>query len=132
MTITEFESTFGIELIRRERIRQIEIEGFTPEKDVKNREKGEMLTAAACYLLANNNEFVIKNWPFDFHWWKPSTSKNNLIKAGALIAAELDLMHSIQSPVRITPGGQLQSQPQYDIKGPLIEIFEIILKGLKD
>lgn len=35
-------------------------------------------------------------WPWDMKWWKPSKDPiKNLIKAGALIAAEIDRLQSI-------------------------------------
>lgn len=38
------------------------------------------------------------SWPWDFQWFKPSDDRRNLVKAGALILAELerlDRAHSI-------------------------------------
>ena len=36
------------------------------------------------------------SWPWDFKWWKPSDDPvKDLIKAGALIAAEIDRLQSI-------------------------------------
>lgn len=29
-------------------------------------------------------------WPFNQEWWKPTTARHNLVKAGALIAAEIE------------------------------------------
>jgi hypothetical protein len=37
-------------------------------------------------------------WPFDPSWWKPSNDrKANLIKAGALIAAEIDRLQRLET-----------------------------------
>ena len=38
-----------------------------------------------------------ERWPWDESWWKPSNdSIRNLVKAGALIAAEIDRLHRKQ------------------------------------
>lgn len=82
-----------------ERVRQIEEEGRTPEHDDLYR-GGELATAAACYA-GNAGGFVWwelgakSGWPgallaFDHKWWKPSTPRRDLVKAGALILAEID------------------------------------------
>lgn len=31
-----------------------------------------------------------RNWPWHRVWWKPSTRRRNLVKAGALILAEIE------------------------------------------
>jgi hypothetical protein len=31
-------------------------------------------------------------WPFAREWWKPSTGRRDLVKAGALIVAEIERM----------------------------------------
>lgn len=74
----------GAELIAAERKRQIENEGFTPAHDLRYN-RGELLLAGKCY--AN----VPALWPWSSAWWKPSDDPvKNLVKAGALIAAEID------------------------------------------
>lgn len=86
----------GIELIAQERKRQIKQEGFTLERD---RAYGslELRLAAFCYL--RNSAFQLGKsevqpgvyWPWEIEWWKPSDDPvRNLVKAGALIAAEID------------------------------------------
>lgn len=98
----------GIELITAERERQISQEGWTPEHD-DGHDLGEMSDAAACYaMLASANvrgaiadewpatmlngfNDSLLSWPWDDEWWKPSDDPvRNLVKAGALIAAEID------------------------------------------
>ena len=88
----------GAELIAAERMRQIESEGWTPEHDGTHT-AGQMTAAARCYakaaqlqvcnlLMAPRPDFI---WPWDGEWWKPSPDPiRNLVKAGALIAAEID------------------------------------------
>lgn len=90
----------GIGLIAAERQRQVEAEGFDPRHD-DNYENDELVRAASSYLIAgrrdldgtvmvSDDEIADGCWPWDAEWFKPSTPKANLIKAGALIAAELD------------------------------------------
>jgi len=85
----------GIELIAAERMRQIEEEGFTAEHD-DEWEKDELAKAATWYALPEHRRCCIGEvcsiWPWDKEWWKPTPENriNELKKAGALIAAELD------------------------------------------
>lgn len=91
----------GIELIAEERERQITVEGWTPDHDAEH-DSAEMVDAAMCYAATAANdvsEYTSRDavnpspyaWPWDEKWWKPSDSRvRNLVKAGALIAAEID------------------------------------------
>jgi hypothetical protein len=89
-----------IDEIAAERKRQISEEGWTPEHDDGHAQR-EMAIAAACYAAAPSmvrieREWVPpdtpKNWPWHFSWWKPGLKRRNLIKAGALIVAEIERM----------------------------------------
>ena len=75
-----------------ERQRQMSAEGWTPEHDDEH-EIGELARAAACYA-ANATGFRLQSrlniWPWDREWWKPTTPRRDLIKAGALILAEIE------------------------------------------
>lgn len=81
--------------IAAERRRQIEAEGWTPEHDDAHSD-GQMATAAACYAISAHSPLRYKRiimpswWPWDSTWWKPSTTRRDLVKAGALIAAEIE------------------------------------------
>lgn len=81
--------------IAAERRRQIEQEGWTPEHDDAHSD-GQMATAAACYAISAHNVIRYKRitmpswWPWDSKWWKPGTTRRDLVKAGALIAAEIE------------------------------------------
>ena len=77
-----------------ERQRQIEAEGWTPEHDDAHHD-GTLAQAAGCYATwAFEGEqlpnWVPTGWPWADSWWKPSTPRLNLIRAGALILAELE------------------------------------------
>jgi len=77
--------------VAAERRRQIETEGWTPEHD-DGHGAHELAEAAACYALnaAGCGCEVARNWPWDRSWWKPSTARRDLVKAGALILAEIE------------------------------------------
>lgn len=86
----------GIEMIAAERKRQVEIEGRTPEHDEQHF-SGELASAAAVYALCDGvapayltEQQVLMLWPWDSYFFKPSDRIRNLVKAGALIAAEID------------------------------------------
>lgn len=87
----------GSELIAAERQRQIESEGWTPEHDDQH-QYGELTLAAMCYIEAKSFQFQrnIRLWPWDAKWWKPKDRISNLVKAGALIAAEIDRLQRIE------------------------------------
>lgn len=93
----------GVELIAAERERQVSAEGWTPEHD-DTHTHGEMLRAGMSYAEAARRQVLggsenhVKRlpdvWPLDWDdtkFWKPSPDPiRNLVKAGALIAAEID------------------------------------------
>lgn len=91
-----------------ERRRQVEAEGWTPKHDDEH-DKGEMARAAACYALHAGSCFAWRAdayqsakphegnpaaqnslWPWDMQWWKPKDPRRDLVRAGALILAELE------------------------------------------
>ena len=51
---------------------------------------GELVHAADCYLNACPGDEPPYNWPFGDDWWKPSKPRRNLVKAAALIVAEIE------------------------------------------
>ncbi|ALP64091.1 hypothetical protein AN416_07010 [Paraburkholderia caribensis] len=84
-----------------ERHRQIAVEGFTPEQDDEHR-SGALAFAAVAYALdagetldlfartdpADRHEPLF--WPFSSRWWKPGEPRRGLVKAAALILAEIE------------------------------------------
>lgn len=76
-----------------ERQRQKTIEGWTPEHDDEHC-NGELAMAAVCYInetgTVNRNGGKPWGWPWDASWWKPNARRRNLVKAGALILAEIE------------------------------------------
>ncbi len=84
----------GIKLITIERKRQVDEEGWTPEHD--DQHDDESLALAACYYaLPERYETVLINF-FPDSWCSSWAKKGagdrvrDLVKAGALIAAEID------------------------------------------
>jgi len=101
----------GIELIAEERQRQIEKEGWSISHDAHH-DKCELALAAAVYATpVNYREFKTETinvydekvaeipsmWPFEDSWYKPSPENRvkELVKAGALIAAEIDRLKAL-------------------------------------
>lgn len=96
----------GIDLIAIERKRQIEELGF----DYTNDElyaKNQLSDAAICYAMTaetrdlESEEGVSLNlaiWPWDDKYWKPTPEDRikELVKAGALIAAQIDYLQNNQ------------------------------------
>ena len=91
----------GIELIKDERERQVSQEGWTAGSDDKHQPEGQLALAAACYALPERvrnisrpglSAFLHMFWPWHEAWWKPTPNDRvrELVKAGALIAAEID------------------------------------------
>lgn len=78
-----------------ERRRQIETEGWTPEHD-DHHLPNELALAAASYVCADEGDAPPAIWPWDWSWWKPKDRRRNLVKAGALILAEIERLDRIQ------------------------------------
>lgn len=87
----------GAELILNERERQVEEEGWTPEHDDKFT-AGELVQAAICYAFVPLQRIMLFSgfWPWDITWFKPTTRIRDLVRAGALIAAEIDRLKRAQ------------------------------------
>lgn len=81
----------GVAQIAQERRRQVEAEGFTAEHDDQWIDN-ELVEAALCY--ATETPYWPKKW--DSAWFKPTTRINNLVKAAALIAAEIDRLQRME------------------------------------
>ena len=88
----------GVELIAEERQRQVDVEGWTEKHDDLHT-NGQIAEAARCYLEGRNTAAsrMIVGWPWLEKWWKPSKDPvRNLVKAGALIAAEIDRIQRLR------------------------------------
>lgn len=81
--------------VAAERRRQVENEGYGPAHDDEH-SNGSMAEAAASYAYQAHNMQACpagkppQGWPWDADWWKPGDSRRMLVKAGALILAEIE------------------------------------------
>lgn len=82
-----------------ERMRQISSEDFSRDRD-DHYMKGELARAAGSYAAiaggaiergeSYTSRMLTTAWPLDRPWWKPTTPRRDLVKAGALILAEIE------------------------------------------
>jgi len=81
----------GIELIAQERVEQIEKHGFDDYSDA-GYINDELIDAAMQYI----GGYLISCWPetWDRKWYKTGNRIDELKKAGALIAAEIDRLQN--------------------------------------
>lgn len=92
--------------IATERDRQIRVEGWSADHD-DSHDRGELAQAAACYAahaaLASRDGLDDATpdydaagppsslaWPWDARWWKPKDRRRDLVRAAALIIAEIE------------------------------------------
>lgn len=133
--------TTGIELINKERQRQINEEGWSKLHDAEHC-FGELANAAACYAMTDfykNRDMMsvecedgtIRDvpvmWPWDAKWYKPTPNDRirELVKAGALIAAEIDRLLVQNNINELT---KKVKKPQ----GMVDKQYDIMLKHLQD
>lgn len=88
--------THALADIAAERQRQISAEGWSPEHD-DSHVSGELAMAAAVYALTSfldteqsRNMAFTRYWPWDRCWFKPAGGRRDLVRAAALILAEID------------------------------------------
>lgn len=89
-------ATGALQDVAAERQRQVSAEGWTPEHDDEHAD-GSMADAAGCYALHAHDtakdgakNFVPAWWPWEPEWYKRSSPRRDLVKAGALILAEIE------------------------------------------
>lgn len=76
--------------IAMERMRQIDSEGWEPAHDDRA-DRGQLGRAAAVYALTGVGVAPPTGlWPWAATWFKPKNRRRDLIRAGALIVAELE------------------------------------------
>jgi hypothetical protein len=88
--------------IAMERNRQVHGEGYSPAHDDFHM-AGELAQAASAYAhrasiedpAARKRLGVPMAWPWLAHWWKPTDPRRDLVKAGALIVAEIERLDRI-------------------------------------
>ncbi len=95
-----------------ERQRQIEAEGFDEKRDDAVHAAGDLSAAGAAYAqpaagTLNDEHVVHPNrttplfWPWDASWWKPKHAEADLIRAAALIVAELERITRTRNDERL-------------------------------
>lgn len=78
-----------------ERARQVNEEGFTPERDDLYVD-GELAAAAACYAITGGKwqskamTLLTILWPWSRDWLKPTTPRRDLVKSAALTLSEIE------------------------------------------
>lgn len=82
-----------------ERLRQQDSEGWTLEHDDQH-SWGEMAEAAYCYIgeVCHRREYPAAalaseppaEWPWEASWWKPKGDREDLVRAAALLVAEIE------------------------------------------
>lgn len=92
-----------------ERHRQVSNEGWTSQHDDAH-EAGEMALAASCYAMnagvaskfdgefptvaqleaAHSRSAPPPGWPWHSNWWKPKDRRSALVRAAALLIAEIE------------------------------------------
>lgn len=103
----------AIDDIINERNRQIKLENWSIEHDDEH-DGGELSAGAAGYALAaadvlnpysqGDGGFEHEPpsvWPWDNTWWKPGTPRRMLVKAAALIVAEIERIDRKNSNVKL-------------------------------
>ena len=95
----------GLDLIRDERQRQIDSEGWTPEHDAAHG-SSRLLRAAEAYEWSDATL-----WPWDREWWKPKDAIRDLIRAGALYQAAADVSPEFDGAAR---GGVVRCAAKID------------------
>nr|WP_313634440.1 hypothetical protein [Brevundimonas diminuta] len=87
--------------IAAERQRQVDVEGWSDSHDDEH-DGYQMARAAGCYAFHASREdddgdtgmfvsaAVHHGWPWDRAWWKPKSRRADLVRAGALIVAEIE------------------------------------------
>lgn len=98
----------GAEMIVAERRRQVEVEGYLPDHDITENDLLQLPVAAWCYLgdlLTDGPDFTREEhldppdgWPWEPEFWRPTPEDDirQLVKAGALIAAEIDRLQAVR------------------------------------
>ncbi len=94
LTADEWRTKAAVDVLA-ERARQIAAENWTAEHDDKEHDLEQLADAAVCYIKP---VLVDEYWPWSSEWWKPKKRRRNLVRAAALILAEIERLDRIPSP----------------------------------
>lgn len=81
--------------IEGERLRQIRKEGWSEAHDDRH-DLGELAVAASHYARQSTENYekaevrVPDDWPWAHEWWKPKGPRRDLVRAAALLVAEIE------------------------------------------
>ncbi len=86
-----------------ERRRQVEQKDWSADHDDAH-EGGELAEAAMCYAdpAAHCQLGIPHHWPWIGEWWKPRDRRHNLVRAGALIIAEIERLDRAKADLPTT------------------------------
>lgn len=91
----------AIDDVIAERKRQIGSEDFTETHD-SNHDQGRLAAAGGCYALYAdafpNTGQPPPQWPWEDDWWKPKNFRRDMVRAAALLIAEIEKFDRDQSP----------------------------------
>lgn len=92
----------AIEDVAAERRRQIDEEGWAPEHDDLHASDG-LVKAAICYswsaISARHKKGAPSYWPWDLSWWKPKGRRRDLVRAAALLVAEIERLDRAEARI---------------------------------
>lgn len=103
--------------VAAERQRQVTEEGWSPAHDDAH-EHGQLAKAGGIYALRASladdetsgwfGEVFARKWPWARKWWKPTNPRRDLVKAAALILAEIERLDRVAG--KIAGPGSMQVQ----------------------
>lgn len=94
--------------VMNERDRQWNDEGFDPDHDNTHTD-ASLARAGACFALSAScfhadtlKQLIQVAWPrsWSMSWWKPKDRRRDLVRAAALIIAEIERLDRLQDPKR--------------------------------
>lgn len=96
--VVDVTDSIGWRLALAERQRQVDVEGWTDERD-DHYIRRELYTAAQCYRNATGvGAFMPASWPWTAAAWKPRGRVDNLTRATALLIAEAERLQRGRQP----------------------------------
>jgi hypothetical protein len=101
----------AIDDVVTERLRQVDSEGFGPAHDDRYH-NWELARAGVCYATVATHKdrtrkesakraFAPGTWPWHLDWWKPKDRRRDLVRAAALLIAEIERMDRAELAVEL-------------------------------
>jgi hypothetical protein len=115
-------ATKAVQDVLAERQRQITKEGWTTAHDDAYY-AGDLSKAASVYALVGSSDGRVIGdelspsitqmvWPWEWHWFKPRDRRYNLVRAAALLLAEIERLDRASEKQAQTPPRQKEFQCQ--------------------